>query len=76
MTRRIERDPEPWEYSESNFQHVAASLAKAEIEQQRKESSQSHWRAFWGGVIGTSVALLFWYGMIYTVLWVYGLVRK
>jgi len=76
MTRRIERDSEPWEYSESNFLHVAASLARAEIEQEREKRSEVNWSAVKGAVIGTSISIVCWYGIIYTVLWVYGLVRR
>ena len=74
--RRIERDPEPWEYSENSFQNVAASLMRAEIEQDRKRRSQVNWSAIKGAVIGTSISLAFWWVTIYVVLWVCGLVRR
>jgi hypothetical protein len=74
--KRIERDPEPWEYSEDSFRHLQASLVRADIKEQRKSASQVNWSAIKGAVIGTSISIVCWYGIIYAVLYVYGWIKQ
>jgi len=70
--RRIERDPEPWEYSEDSFRHLEASLLRGELREQHQDKPGVNWSAVKGAVVGTSVCMLFWWGIIKFVLWIKG----
>jgi len=43
--KRIERDPEPWEYSEANFMHVAESIRRAEAQEHHDDAPGVNWSA-------------------------------
>lgn len=72
MTRRIERDPEPWEFSEDNFRYLEASLLRAELRERHEDRPGITWSAIKGAVIGVSISLMCWWGIISFVLWVKG----
>jgi len=74
--KRIERDPEPWEYSDDYVRSVLAQLEEAKAEEKRDSAPGVNWSAIKGAVIGTSISLVFWYGIIYSVLYVYGWIRR
>lgn len=73
---RIERQPEPWDYSDDYIRRVLGELEEAKSQEKRGIASGFNWGALWGAVLGTSVSLLCWYGIIYSVLYAYHLISK
>lgn len=67
--RRIERDPEPWEFSEDNFRYLEAM---AELREHHHDAPGINWSAVKAFAIGVSISLVCWWGIISFVLWVKG----